>query len=156
MCNAEWTEGMFHSDYQLETGAGLCYNMPEFCLTAGRTDVNKRDLFLIAGLIAAAGFLAAFLSMKPMKKEAPSSTVTVVARIDGKVCGVWDLGTDHEEDIDTRFGHNHLSIKNGAARMTEADCPDKYCLYQEEITEEGGMIVCLPHHLIVEVLGEGQ
>ena len=46
--------------------------------------------------------------------------------------------------------------------MTEADCPDGYCMQQREIGLSSGrmgvggtMLICLPHHLVVEVKAGG-
>ena len=117
----------------------------------GGQQVNKKDLILITVLLAAAGILAVFFFLKPD----PSGPVrAAVARVDGKIIGIWDLETDHEEDIKTVYGYNHLSVRNGAVRITEADCPDSLCVYQGEISEKDGIIVCLPHHLVVEIAGD--
>lgn len=73
----------------------------------------------------------------------------VVARVDGETIGTWALAKDGVYDLDTKYGHNRLEIRDGAAAMTEADCPDGYCMEQSEISSRGGRIVCLPHHLVL-------
>lgn len=35
--------------------------------------------------------------------------------------------------------------------MSDADCPDKYCMRQGKINHMKENIVCLPHKVIVEV-----
>ena len=45
-------------------------------------------------------------------------------------------------------------IEDGAAWISEADCPDGYCIRQGKITGKGQVIVCLPHRLVLEVTGE--
>ena len=119
--------------------------------------MKKKDLLLLAGLLLAAG-LAALILMAGRRGEAGAVTV----RVDGQVVGIWSLAEDREEDIDTEYGHNHLSIRQGAAYMTEADCPDGYCMQQREIGLSSGrmgvggtMLICLPHHLVVEVKAGG-
>ena len=114
--------------------------------------MKKKDLLLLAGLLLAAG-LAALILMAGRRGEAGAVTV----RVDGQAVGIWSLAEDREEDIDTEYGHNHLSIRQGAAYMTEADCPDGYCMQQKKITGIGETIVCLPHRLVAEgVAAEGQ
>ena len=49
-------------------------------------------------------------------------------------------------------GENILEIKNGAASITHADCPDKLCVHQKEIKNQGESLVCLPHKVIVSVI----
>ena len=62
----------------------------------------------------------------------------------------WLLSENTEADIDTAYGHNRIRIRNGYALMCEADCPDGYCMLQHAIGAQGsGMIVCLPHHLVI-------
>ncbi len=112
--------------------------------------MNKKDLLLTAAVLVLAGIFAAVFCLQPHKKP-----VMVTATVDGEVYGAWDLSADLEVDIDTEYGHNHLSIRDGSAQITEADCPDGLCMHQGTVREGGEMNVCLPHHLIVEVLTEG-
>ena len=37
--------------------------------------------------------------------------------------------------------------------MKDAECPDKLCMRQGAISRDGQTIVCLPHKLVVEVIG---
>lgn len=113
--------------------------------------MNRKDLILIVLLLSAAGAAAVFLFLRKGAVSAPQPTA--VARVDGEVIGVWPLGTQQEVDLDTDYGHNHLSLKDGAAQITEADCPDHICVYQGSVSAPGDLIVCLPHHLIVEIAG---
>lgn len=113
--------------------------------------MKKWDFLLITILLAAAGLLYLFFSLRK-----PDNVFYAAASVDGKEIGRWSLRENGEYDIDTEFGHNRLKIENGYALMIEADCPDGYCMMQEKIGENGGMIVCLPHHLIIETVdGEG-
>ena len=110
--------------------------------------MKKKDMFLIAILLGAAGiFYLAFLLMP--KDDA----FYAVAKVDGKEIGRWKLSEETEADIDTSFGHNRIRIENGTALMIEADCPDGYCKQQHAIGENGGTIICLPHHLVIETQG---
>ena len=36
--------------------------------------------------------------------------------------------------------------------MIKATCPDHLCIKQGKINKKGATIVCLPHHLVVEVI----
>ena len=51
-------------------------------------------------------------------------------------------------------GTNTLEIKNGRARMTEADCPDRICVKEGWVSRMGECITCLPNKLVVEVVKE--
>ena len=62
--------------------------------------------------------------------------------------------TDKEADVDTEYGHNRIRIQGRTVVMMEADCPDGYCKEQNAIGAEGGSIICLPHHLVIEMVKE--
>lgn len=106
--------------------------------------VRKNDLILIGAILAAAGIIFAYAVM------GHGNAAYVSARVDGEEIGRWPLYEDAVADIDTDFGHNRIEIKAGRVLMTEADCPDGYCRHQSPVTDKGGSIVCLPHHLIIE------
>lgn len=112
--------------------------------TEYKNSMRRNDLFLIAAILAAAGLIFACAVMSH------GNAAWVVAKVDGAEIDRWPLNEDTEEDIDTDFGHNRIEIKDGKVRMIEADCPDGYCRHQSPVSDKGGSIVCLPHHLIIE------
>ena len=77
--------------------------------------------------------------------------------VDGTVFGEYPLDRDDVIDIETGEGTNTLTIVDGQADMTEADCPDKICVDHIAISRAGESIVCLPHRIVVEIIaGEGR
>ena len=69
--------------------------------------------------------------------------------IGNTVYGIYDLA----EDQTIRIGETNVcQIKDGEARMTEADCPDQICVHSVPVTEKGGAIVCLPNHIVLRVI----
>lgn len=106
-------------------------------------------------LAAAAAFAAVHMIMtRTEKKETASAGRYAVARLAGEEWGRWSLGEDQVIEIDTDYGHNELTIRDGAAFMTEADCPDKYCMEMGKAVNPGSTIVCLPHRLVIEIVRE--
>ncbi len=108
---------------------------------------RKNDLILIfaALLLAAAlwGALAVFRS------EGAYALVTV----NGEEYGRYALDKDTQQSIISGEHSNLLVISEGGARISEADCPDKLCVNQGEIRYSGQSIICLPHKVVVEIVG---
>lgn len=107
---------------------------------------KKNDLILIAGIliIAVAAMAAAFYFHTPGEQ--------VVVTVDGEVYGTYALNEDQTIQIDTEYGSNTLTIQDGKADMTDADCPDLICVKESPLEDDTPRtIVCLPHKVIVEI-----
>lgn len=50
-------------------------------------------------------------------------------------------------------GSNTVVIQDGQVAVTQADCPDQVCVRHGPTDRTGDPIVCLPHKLVVEVVG---
>ena len=67
-----------------------------------------------------------------------------------------DLLTDQEMVFETADGgYNIVTVKGGKIAVTEADCPDQYCVRQG-FCDSGEQIVCLPHKLVISFLGNSE
>ena len=65
-----------------------------------------------------------------------------------------DLSVDQEMIFESEDGsYNAVTVKDGKIAVTEANCPDKYCI-NRGFCNSGTPIVCLPHGLVIEFLGE--
>ena len=115
----------------------------------GAADVKRwrRDLLLIALLLAAA--LTLLLLPRP---SAAGAAVLVLQ--DGEEIGRYPLSEDRTVSIGEE-AYNLLTIKNGAAAVTEANCGDHTCVRTGWIDRTGEQIICLPHRLIIKVVGGG-
>ncbi len=49
-------------------------------------------------------------------------------------------------------GYNLILISDGQVRVTDADCPDKLCIHQRQISRNGESIICLPHKLVIQIV----
>ena len=79
---------------------------------------------------------------------------TVFVIQDGKQVGAYPL--EEDKIVIVTWGedeYNLLMISDGTAFMSDADCPDRLCMHQGAISRDGQTIVCLPHKLVVEVVG---
>ena len=52
-------------------------------------------------------------------------------------------------------GYNIVTVKDGKIAVTQADCPDQYCVRQG-FCNQGEQIVCLPHNLVISFVGESE
>lgn len=100
------------------------------------------SLFLI-GIVLTAGIYC-------FSKQGSTITITV----DGQLYGTYALNESREipVELEGRVA-NIIMIEGGSAYMKDADCPDKLCMHQGAISRNGQTIVCLPHKLVVEVVG---
>ena len=67
---------------------------------------------------------------------------------DNQIYGYYSLNEDQIIKIDQK---NTIQIKNQKVKMIQATCPDHLCIKQGTIDKKGSTIVCLPHHLIIEI-----
>lgn len=111
----------------------------------------RRSDLLFAGAIFVIAIIVYLLFHFVYGKEGAYVQVTV----DGKVQGQYSLSEDRNVQIDygQADGFNILLIEDGKAMVTEADCPDKLCVKQKSISRSGETIVCLPHKLVITVIG---
>ena len=105
--------------------------------------MKKNEFILIATFL-----VIFFLGIAVVNKIQTPKGTEVVVTVDGKEFGTYPL--DREDDIAINET-NHLVIKEGVANMIEANCPDKLCVVQKEISKMGETIVCLPNKVIIEV-----
>ena len=108
----------------------------------------KNDIIFIAAILAVVAIAAVALFL--LRGE--GSTVTV--EVDRQIIGTYSLAIDRVVDIPTDDGEmNRLVIRDGKAFMESATCPDGVCVSHRPISREGETIVCLPHKVVVTVIG---
>ena len=73
----------------------------------------------------------------------------------GQLVRTVDLAIDQEFTVETEDGYNIVTVKDGKIAVTEASCPDHYCMARG-FCNNGAQIVCLPNRLVIEFLGEAE
>lgn len=58
--------------------------------------------------------------------------------------------------VESGGGSNTIQVEKGRIRVCEADCPDQVCVKQGYISDAARPIVCLPHKLVIEIVGGGE
>ena len=109
---------------------------------------TKIWIFLFAGVLVLSSVLGLWLLR-------PTASDFAEIYCDGKLLMTLDLRLDREEVFETEFGTNTVTIRDGKIAVTQADCPDGYCM-QRGWCEGGPQIVCLPNRLVIRFTGEAE
>lgn len=109
---------------------------------------GKNDILFIGGIFCVALLFLLLFGLFHGKKGA-----YVEVTVDGKLYGTYSLMEEQEIPIKGKEKvTNTLTIKDGKAKMTDADCPDHLCMHQKAISKENETIVCLPNKIVVKVI----
>lgn len=120
-------------------------------ISSAKKSKFRNDVVLAAVIVIIA--VAVLLLINATKVQGNS----VVVKIDGEVTQSYSLSENVEFEIKTGKNNeniNVVAIENGKVRVTEADCPDGICKEYRPISYVGQTIICLPHKVVVEIVGE--
>lgn len=101
-------------------------------------------------ILAVLVFVCAALAMVFLRPTGAATAVRVIS--DGQVKQVLPLNEDTRLEIVTIHGTNVVEVKDGKVAVTQADCPDHYCM-DRGYCAGGPQIVCLPNRLVIKFLG---
>ena len=108
---------------------------------------TKYWIFLFAGLLVLCA-VSGFSLLSPAEDAARAEI-----KSEGKVLRIVDLAINQEFEITTPAGgHNMVTVRDGKIAVTEANCPDHYCM-DRGFVRGGTQIVCLPNRLVITFLG---
>ena len=81
----------------------------------------------------------------------------VVIRVDGKVKYTYNLDENKVINltINGEENANIIVIENGYVYMKSATCKNDICVKSGKINKVGETICCLPHNVVVEIIGKG-
>ena len=113
--------------------------------------ISRNDVIFLAILLAV---VTVFLVVYERTGTRADAGACVRVTVDGSVYGTYALGEEQEIPIvQDGVTTNVLTIRDGRADMTEADCPDKLCVSQGKISRSGQTIICLPNKIMVTIKG---
>lgn len=112
--------------------------------------MKKADFIIIAVVLALAGviLLANYVRVTLYAGNAPAVEMYVDGELYKKV---YITNKERTIEVDTEYGKNTVKVHDGGVEIVEADCPDELCKGFGFKTEPGDQIVCLPHHLYIEI-----
>lgn len=87
------------------------------------------------------------LSLWLLLPKEQATAVKVISQ--GKLLTTLPLSEDTSFSVMLPDGSNVVTIKDGKVAVTQADCPDGYCM-QRGWCSGGVQIVCLPNRLVLE------
>ncbi len=115
--------------------------------------MKKLDIVIIAVLLILS-FVPEILFGMRYSRDASETYAEIT--IGGRHYKTVSLSDNKGEDsfiIETEYGLNEIVIKDDSIGIIDADCADKLCLEPGYISEPGEVIICLPHKLMVEIIG---
>lgn len=108
---------------------------------------TKYWIILLSGIV----ILCLGLSIPLLFSDQDGAFAQIIS--DGHIMQTVDLRTDQEIQITTnQGGRNTVTVRDGAIGVTEANCPDHYCM-DRGMCSGGTQIVCLPNRLIIRFCG---
>lgn len=108
---------------------------------------TKHWIFLISALLLLCLGLSVYL-LKPGQEAAFAEIAS-----QGRVIKTVDLRIDQEFTVTTENGGtNTVTVRGGKIAVTEANCPDHYCI-DRGFCSRGTQIVCLPNRLVITFVG---
>lgn len=117
------------------------------------------DIFVYVFILVLIGL--SFLGLKTMGSN--RNNLLVQIELDGEVIDSVEMWQEEQEGelkeirVDTGQGrYNIVGISSQGVSVTEANCPDKLCVRSPVIREPGQSIVCIPHKLVVRIIGVSQ
>ena len=110
---------------------------------------RKQRTTLILALVLLTVLAAAFLVWQRLSGR---EGVKAVVQVGGQGKQELDLSQDQEFWVgDPEIGRNLIRVEDGTIMVAQADCPDKICVHTGPISQEGEVIACLPHGVIIYI-----
>ncbi len=114
-----------------------------------KTVHSQRRNSVILVLTLAAVFIIFYLVQRSMSG---GEHLTAVIQIDGETVHKMPLDKEDEYIAGKPDGdYNIVIVKDGSVMIREANCKNQVCVKTGEIRNEGEVIACLPHKLIIYI-----
>jgi len=110
---------------------------------------KKADIILLVVILALS--IAGFIMLRSSSNDDSIIEVSIA----GEVTETHPLNVDAKYDIASEYGYNTILVENGQVKVIDADCANKDCMNFGAISQEGQIILCLPHKLSVRIVGGG-
>ena len=110
--------------------------------------MKSKYYIVIFAVVLALCAVVSFLFLMP---RGEASAVEIWS--DGVLIDTWSLAVNQSITVGYEDGYNVVTVKGGKVAVTEATCPDHYCM-KRGFCDGGAQIVCLPNRLVLKFIGE--
>ena len=118
--------------------------------------MTKSAKLILAALALTAAGCAAFLLLRPGPPDHPVARITLDGELVEEIA-LDKVGASYSFTVeDGAGGSNTILVEQGRIRVSEANCPDQVCVDQGWISNGTVPIVCLPHKLMIQIVGGGE
>lgn len=103
-------------------------------------------LFALVALLAAGVYL--------LRSDSGAGGLIAEITVDGELYELVDLSAvavPYTFTVETEYGYNTIRVSHGAIQVAEADCSEQVCVNQGTVTDGFIPIVCLPHHMVIQI-----
>ena len=120
--------------------------------------MKKNDIITIVVviIISILGYVGYQLYKEFSGGQNEGAQLEVIIKDDGEVIKTYPFNEATDETFEYVDGDeiNLVVIKDGKVTVTEANCRDQICVKTRSISQNGEIIVCLPHKFTVEIYSE--
>ncbi len=120
--------------------------------------MKKNDIITIVVVIILSliGYIGYQLFKEFSGGQNEGAQVEVIIKDNGEVIKSYPFNDSTDETFEYVDGDevNLVVIKDGKVTVTEANCRDQICVKTRSISQNGEIIVCLPHKFSVEIFSE--
>ena len=110
--------------------------------------MKTKTWILVFALILIVCFGDSFILLSPGEASTHADITS-----QGKVIKTVDLRIDQVFTVETdNGGYNVVTVQDGKIGVSEASCPDHYCM-KRGFCDSGTEIVCLPNRMTIRFLG---
>lgn len=109
---------------------------------------SKKDIIIIVILL---GIALIFFIINTLTADSGNK---VLVYVDEKVVAEYNLMEDNVHEIDTEYGKNVITVKDGHVSVSSASCENQICVNHTPISKSNESIICLPNHLVVRIKSE--
>jgi hypothetical protein len=112
--------------------------------------INKYDIGLIIAII----IINVFFILYGGRNAVDKNSKTAYIYSNNELVREYVLTDDVKDEvkIESDTGFNILHIENGEIWIHDASCPDKICIHQGKISQDGEIIVCLPNRMLIKIV----